>query len=82
MTGTWVAPIQGRKVATMLSIRLLVLSLAVACVLPACGNRHSDRGPLEQAGHDVDHAAQHAEHDVNHAVDEAQGEVDESDPHH
>jgi hypothetical protein len=60
---------------------LFALSLVASLGLFACGNRQPDRGPMEQAGHDVDHAAQRAEHDVNEAVDEAGEAIDESTDH-
>jgi hypothetical protein len=57
---------------------LLALALLLPLAIGGCGNRHSDPGPAERAGHDVDRAARHTEHDVNEAVDEAGEAIDES----
>ena len=66
----------------MRAMKSILVLCVVSGALVACGNRHPERGPLEQAGHDVDHAAQRAEHDVNHAVDETREDIDESTDHH
>jgi Ni/Co efflux regulator RcnB len=58
-------------------LNVIVMStLAGAMSLAATGcGRTEHRGPLEQAGHDVDHAAQQAEHDVNHAAHDVDHDV-------
>jgi hypothetical protein len=64
------------RVATGLGVALVLATAALGC-----GNRGQDRGPMEQAGHDVDHAARRAERDVHHAANQAQHAVEDHDHH-
>ena len=41
-------------------------------------HREPERGPLEQAGHDIDREARQAGHDIDMAADEAGEEIDEA----
>ena len=59
----------------------LALGFASLFTPVGCGNRQPERGPVEQAGHDIDHAARGAAHDVNEAVDEAGEDIDEHTGH-
>lgn len=61
--------------SSRLTRAFVFVSLGLASlVAPAgCGNRHQDRSPGEQIGHDIDHAAD----DVSESVDEAGEEIDE-----
>lgn len=45
---------------------LLMLGVVSSMGLAGCDFFAPRRGPLEQAGHDIDHAAQDVQHDVAH----------------
>ena len=50
------------------TLRIMFLAASLLLGLAATGcDDETHRGPMEQAGHDVDHAAQRAQHDVNRA---------------
>ena len=50
------------------TVRIAFLAASLTLGLAAAGcDDTTHRGPMEQAGHDVDHAAQRAQHDVNQA---------------
>lgn len=53
----------GRLVRAVAFIGLGVASM----IAPVGCDTQPHRGPMEQAGHDIDHAAQHVQHDVDHA---------------
>lgn len=55
-----------KKTSVVRVMAFVVLAVAPMMALAGCDFFAPRRGPLEQAGHDIDQAAQDVQHDVDH----------------